>query len=211
MSHPRHPRARRGFTLIELLVVIAVLAVVSTIGMRAFFSVTDGWRQLSLRTALSERATAAYVTFQRDLGQVSSARLGGVAIAGQSRLEEAKRYGRVPLEDDLVTLPVQLPTAPGAPPTQRLQVTYQIDRSTDPPALVRREAALGSAPGDGAAQVVAAGVLALRVEYYDGAAWARTWSAAQHPKALRVGLVLQDADRPYEQTARTAVFAVAVE
>lgn len=201
---------RRGFTLVELLVVIAVLAVVSTIGMRAFFMVSDGWRQQSLRVALTERATAALDSLQRDLAQVCSARLGGVAISGQSHLEESKRYGRVPLEDDVIVLPVhQRNTPEGA--EVRQQVRYEIDRSGSVPKLVRRVAPLGSAPEEGAALEVAAGVLSMRLEYFDGTTWQRAWSAATQPLAVRVGLVLQDLDRPYEQTARSAVFAIAVE
>ena len=201
---------RRGFTLIELLVVIAVLAVVSSIGMRAFFMVSDGWRQQTLRVALGERATAALASLQQDLALVCSARLGGVPIAGQSRLEETKRYGRVPLEDDVIILPAQIRATPDGAPL-RQQVSYQIDRSGATPKLIRRVAPLGSAAGEGAALEVADGVLAIRFDYFDGSAWQRTWNAPTHPKAVRVGLVLQDLDRTYEQTARTAVFAIPVE
>ncbi len=203
-------KKRAGFTLIELLVVIAVLGVVTSIGVRAFIAVSDGWRTQETRLRLNAKAVAALDELQSKVAQTVSSQLGGKAIVGETRTEEAKRYGRVSLEDDRLSIPVQLTTAPGSPAERHL-VQYSIDRSSNTPKLVRSESRLDGATGDAVVFEVATGVMSIRFEYFDGAAWQRVWDAPRHPQAVRVSLVVQDEDRPYEQMARTAVLPIRVD
>lgn len=203
-------RKRAGFTLIELLVVIAVLGVVTSIGVRAFIAVSDGWRTQEVRLRLNAKAVSALDELQSKLALTVSSQLGGVAISGVTRTEEGKRYGRVALEDDRLTVPVQLAATPGSP-AERYLVTYSIDRDSGLPKLVRSESRLDSDAGDSVVFEVTAGVMAMRFEYFDGAAWQRTWSQPKNPQAVRVSLVVQDEDRPYEQMARTAVLPIRVD
>lgn len=195
---------RAGFTLIELLVVLAVLSVVSTIGLRMFNVIEDSRRTQTVRLALGEKMDNAIETIRKDFAQVVSARLGGGAISGEHRLEERQREGTVILEDDRITLPVSTPASIDGP-AERRTITYHIDRSTGARALVR------STAGISATEVVLPGAMSLRIEYFDGAAWQSAWSAPQHPKAVRVSVVAQDPDRPYEQFARTATFPIRVD
>jgi len=111
---------RKGFTLFELLVVIAVLSVVSTIGVQMFGVVSDGWRTQDRRVALANTADQAIDRMRDDFAQVVSAKMGGVAISGEQRMEEKRREGRVSLEDDRITLPVQSVGAPGTPAERKL-------------------------------------------------------------------------------------------
>ena len=199
-----------GFTLIELLVVIAVLAVVTSIGIRAFIAVSSGWSTQETRLALNAKAVAVLDEFQNHFALTVSSRLGGIAIVGETRTEENKRYGRVSLEDDRITVPIQLKPLADAP-GERINATYSIDRASAVPRLVRGEARIGAGQGDETVFEVAKGVMAIRFEYFDGKAWLRGWNQPGHPEAVRVGLVVQDEDRPHEQMARTAVFPIRVD
>lgn len=203
-------KRRAGFTLIELLVVIAVLGVVTSIGVRAFIAVSDGWRTQEVRLRLNARAVQVLDEFQSIFSLTVSSQLGGVPISGTTRMEEGKRYGRVALEDDRLTIPVQLAVAPGLP-GERCLAAYSIDRETGLPRLVRSELRPGHEIGDAVVFEVASGVMSLRFEYFDGTTWQRSWSQPRHPQAIRVSFVVQDEDRPYEQMARSAVFPIRVD
>ena len=203
-------RRNSGFTLFELLVVIAVLAVVSTIGMQAFNVISDAWREQDLRMRLNATADNVIEALQKDFGQVVSSQLGGVAVLGEQRLEEKQREGRVSLEDDRITLPIETTTTPDGP-RERLQVTYAVDRSTGARKLVRNVAPLGEKPGAGAPQNAFDGVMSLRFEYFNGKGWQPAWNAKANPSAVRLSFVVQDLNRLNEQVARTVVLPVRVD
>ena len=192
-----------------LYAVIAVLAVVSTIGMQAFNVISDAWREQDLRMRLNATADNIIETLQKDFGQVVSSQLGGAAVLGEQRLEEKQREGRVSLEDDRITLPIETTLTPDGP-RERLQVTYAVDRSAGR-RLVRTVAALGEKPGTGAAQNAFDGVMSLRAEYFNGKGWQPAWNAKANPGAVRVSFVVQDQNRLNEQVARTVVLPVRVD
>lgn len=206
---PLYKRGRAGFTLLELLVVISVISVVTGIGVQMFGAVGSRQKTQEIRLALADRAALALDSIRRDVSQVVSSQLGGQAIVGESHLEETRRAGRVPLEDDRVVLPVQQSPTPDAP-AERRQVTYSIVRDNADTRLTRTVGLLGAKPGEGLAQDVLDGVMSMRIEYFDGAAWQRTWTGAANPQAIRVSLVVRDANRPFEQCARTMTFPIRV-
>jgi hypothetical protein len=74
----------------------------------------------------------------------------------------------------------------------------------------RMEGGFDKAEPQGAEEVLAEGVMSMRIEYFDGTGWRGEWNEGRHPSALRVSIVLQDLDRPYEQTARKCAFPIRV-
>lgn len=202
-------RRAAGFTLAELLVVIAVLSVVSTLGMTAFSAVTGHYRTQSVRMDLATRAERGFAQVQDDVGRVLPTGRGAPAIRGERRMEETLRYGRVPLEDDALTLPIES-VHPETGLAEHLSVRYAIDRGGPVPVLRRTLGPLGADPPAGASIEVLRGVLSMTVEFHDGTGWRRGWDGPRHPRAVRVAIVAQDPDRPFEQVARRAEFTVHV-
>lgn len=195
-----------GFTLIELIVVIGVLAVPATIGTIMLSRITDAWRTESARSDLSARAEYVFSQMRQDVSSAVSAGVSGSAIKGMVQTAEDERYHRVPLEDDRFFIPAMLPAADGTP--QRADVGYYVDREDGECRLMRTVRVSGAT--DSVPQPVAAGVLAMRVEYAGGQGWQEGWSSGINPDAVRVSLVLLSADRPWEQVVRSSVFPVHV-
>ena len=96
----------RGFTLFELLVVLAVMSVVSTIGVTAYSRVTGVWRISAMRMELGSTADNIFDTIRRDLENVASSRRTGQVIQGIDVLSEDAMFGRVPLDNDRIVLPI---------------------------------------------------------------------------------------------------------
>jgi type II secretion system protein J len=200
---------RNGFTLLELLTVLAVLSVVSTLGVTAFFKITDYWQVTTLRQQMHVNSEQAFGSMRDDFGNLLSYQLSGFALSGTARLEDEKRYGRVPLEDDAVVFPITY-VNPLTEQREQRMVRYGIDRVGVVPRLVRHTGPLGSERPSDQEEVIAEGVLSMRCSYFDGAQWRSEWPAGPLPEAVRVSLVMQDPDRPYEQIARTQVFTLKV-
>jgi prepilin-type N-terminal cleavage/methylation domain-containing protein len=204
-------RYRNGFTLIELLTVLAVLAVVSTLGVTVFFRVTDAWRVTSLRLSLDNVAGSVHDTFREDLTKLVAPAPGRPSLLGVSEIEDQQRYRRIPLESDRLLLRVWEPSVEDGNPLERT-VMYSIDRKSPIPRLVRTYVndLKDDMTGKGAVRVVAEGVLAMRVEYYDGRAWTKSWNAPTLPAQVRISTVLSDPNRPYEQVGRTLTIPLRV-
>lgn len=210
---------RDGFTLIELLTVLAVLAVVSTIGMSIFFKVSGEWRSSTLRLDLNALAGATFERLDRDFGHIASAKLSGEAFFGAQRSQDVpvkprgdgkdreRAFQRI--EDDRLILPLEQEN-PETHRVERMNVMYQIDRNGSVPALVRTMGSPGQMPPAGAQEKIAEGVLAMRIEYDDGASWKPDWNQASLPEAVRVSLTLMSPDRPWEQIARKQDFTIHV-
>lgn len=202
----RSIRRDRGFTLIELIVVIGVLAVPATIGTVMLNKVGDTWRSESTRNTLDSRADYVFGQMRQDLAEAVSARLSGEAIKGIVQTAQDKRYHRMPLEDDRFIVPATLPAADGT--LQRADVGYYINREDGACRLIRAVRVPGAASP--AEQVVAEGVLAMRVEYAGAQGWQTGWSSGIHPQAVRVSLTLMDPVMNWQQVARKSVFSIQV-
>ncbi len=209
MRRSSQPR-RAGFSLVEMLVVLAMLGVVSTVGIGAFVSITGSYRTTEKRMDLEGVAQRALASIGEDCSLLTSSRLAGTALRGVRSMEDAARYGRVPLEDDHIVLPVSYRN-PLEQRMERLSVAYAIDRSEAPARLVRTmQGGYGHETPSGATETIAIGVLSMRIDYFDGTTWKENWSAEQHPLQVRVSVTVFDLDRPYEQVARSATFPIRV-
>lgn len=209
MTQRRH---NIGFSLIELITVLALLSVVSTLGLVAFFRVDARWRTEQVR--LYAAADAIFTEMREDFGSVLSTRLSGVPVHGVTNTYinafEGTRFWHLGFEDDQMIFPVESENpATGLP--ERHNVMYQIVREEDGSRLVRRYGALNEPVPAGAVADLhnaAVEVLAMCIEFSDGAAWQRGWSSAEAPQAVRVSLTLMDKNRYYEQISQKAVFTI---
>lgn len=209
----KHTRRISGFTLIELLTVLAVISVLTTIGVTLFFRVGDQWRVANLRLDLGRAADNVFSVMRQDLGRVMASNRGGVFLRGEEQHLETPlqpgtpdpRFGVQRLESDVLVAPIESVDPQNGLP-ERHAVMYHIDRSSPVPALVRTLGALDAPVPSGARQVLAEGVTAMRVEFYDGEAWRTGWAEEAMPKAVRVSLAVAHPNRPWEQVARKAVF-----
>lgn len=201
---------RAGFSLIEMLVVLAVLSVVTTLGVSAFASITGSYRATQRVFNLEHVAQQVFESVERDCAAVTSAELCGVAVRGERKMEEQVRYGRVPLENDRLILPISYynPVQGGV---ERMMAMYQIERGAGPARLVRTvQGGYSAEPPGGASTVVAEGVLSIRFEFFDGKTWQQGWDATAHPSAVRCSVTVFDLDRPGEQISRSAAFPIRV-
>lgn len=202
---------RRGFTLLELMMVLAILSVVSTLGATAFFRMTSLWRDTSASMDLNAKCVDVFNMMRNDAERILSAQRSGYAITGVDALEEEATLNRHYPENDEVILPIQQRRM-GKGPWEQLAVRYSIDRAdAQNPKLVR-----SVGPNDGsvpthAAQILAEAVVSMNITYLDGEkGWVEQWSAAHHPKALRVSLAIGTVNRPGEHISREAVFPIHV-
>lgn len=200
----------KGFTLFELMVVLAVMSVVSTIGVTAYSRVTGVWRISAMRMELGATADTIFSTIRRDMENVVSSRRTGQAIQGIDVLSEDAMYGRVPLDNDRMVLPIVQTGAQGT--SERLAVRYHIAREGGAPdQLTRTLGPMDGSEPNGASQVIADNVLALDIEYLSGGVWQPAWSGAGQPEAVKVNLTVSgNAQWRGEQVTRSAVFPVYV-
>ncbi len=229
----QHPQAARqaGFSLLEILVVMALLAVLSTIGATMFIKVSDAWRTAHTRTDLIRTSDAFFSQFRKDVQHMLATQQTGIALHGEA-VEYTESDSSLPLYDvprgvDSITLPVTMPVSDQGY-ERRYAVTYAVDNSVSPPALHRSTRPLDILEGDLSkplspndieeSQILLEGVIALRLEYYNGqaspqedAAWTTSWDGEKHPRAIRMGLVLAHPDRLDRQLSRQATFYTALQ
>lgn len=201
-----HRCKTHGFTLLELLTVLGVLSVVTAIGIRAFFAVSDGWKTISIRSALDVRAITIMESLRHDFDQVLSPFRSGVSLKG---FEGTTQSSTGNFDSDGVAFPIEY-VNPLTGQVERAMVAFELSRQGSP-VLERVVHALDAPPTTGNRAIVGEGAMAMRIEFNDGMTWVRGWDDVRLPKAVRVSLVLQDADRPWEQISRTAVFTIFVE
>lgn len=206
--------ARNGFSLIEILTSIALLAVLTTIAISILFKVTDGWRITTLRGNLFDTSENIMASLRQDMGNVLSQKLSGVSVRGEQRSSQsedpASPFFKMAVEDDRLILPLQheeLDQGQKMP----ISVMYEVDRSVEPPELVRVLGPLRANPPDGARTIVGKGVRGLRFEFFDGKTWAPAWDQPALPQAVRASVTLADATQPEQQVARAATFTIHVD
>lgn len=201
--------ATRGFTLIELLTVLMVLSVVSTLGVSAYFQLSSYWNATARSVDQQVTVDRIFRSIQSDLDQLLSATLTGHALHGEARLESERRYKMVQLEDDHIVLPIESRN-PATGAWTRASAMYHIDRSAPIPVLRRTLGELGTETPAGASEIVAEGVLSLRLRYHTADSIRDDWHENRHPDSVEVSLVLQNPHRPEEQIARRALLPVQV-
>ena len=197
-------KRRAGFSLIEVITVLAVLSIATAIGVRGLYAVSDQWRALCVRNELNAKATAVFETMRHDFDRMLSFARAGVPLLGEDRDAPSS------IADDAIVFPIEH-WNPALGRIERRNVQYCIDRGGAAPALVRTLGALGETPPSGAHALAGAGVMAMRAEYFNGRRWVRGWRRRNLPEAVRISLVMQDADRPWEQIVRVTAFTVHVE
>ena len=206
-------RKQAGFTLMELLVSLALLSVLSTLGTVTFIMVMDGWNTVEVGMALNSDADNVLDAFQDEFGQVMASALSGQFIRGEKIFFEVPAKTGMARIESRVTLPISAMDV-GSGRRRNVDVSYRMGTDEEgKPALMQAVSALGAPIPEDAFQAWApgAGVRAMRVEYQDAQGqWQDDWSANSMPDAVRMSLVFCDANRNYEQIARTAVFAVPV-
>lgn len=210
----------RGFTLIELLTVLTLLAVVTTIGVTMFFRISDLWRITAIRTNLGHTAQNALEIINNDVNQMLSTARSGVALTSQEQnfayTSAESDFFKVQLENDSLEFPISFPNYLNNQ-KERIRVRYMVQRSGIFHRLVRAVLPLHGDLEEGKVppvSVVAEGVLGFRIEFWDGSQWHAEWppenQASDMPRQIRVGLTMQDINRPYEQISRQAVFPIRV-
>jgi prepilin-type N-terminal cleavage/methylation domain-containing protein len=214
----RTDRNGRGFTLLELLVAIAAMGVVTSIGVRAFFGLTDAWRETRRIAELEVAAQSAFDAMRDSFGSVVSSELSGEFIQGQSRTTADPRFFQVVLGDDRISLPVFMAANDGE--LEAYRVEYSVDRAELGSSLVRVETPLsGEAAEATRIPVLNLGdILRLQFEYADPTTdeWSQGWSRPEMPAAVRVSLTVAYRERipvpgpPKLQISRKAVFPVQV-
>lgn len=208
----RIQRSKAGFSLIELLTVIAVLGVVTTLGTRMFVWVSSEWNSTRAQVELSDQAMEIIDSFREDCNHILSSRLVQRGLAGASGEDRTKTYKSVPvaLSMDSVSFPIQVNNvATGR--VERNMVQYSVVQVEGVGQLHRVESGLDGEEIRSTVIAPDAGVLALSLSYGDGGVWRDTWAKKTLPDAIRVEVVLQDPDRPYEQIARQADIAIQVD
>jgi len=204
MKKKRHIRYK-GFTLIEIITVLAVLAVLSTIGVVIFSRIIDYRRQSEIRQSLNLNYLRLIQRLQLDFDQIVSPTFTKGQLNTIRRIESEKRYLSVPLDDDRISFPIIYTNSEGK--NSVVQVFYYIDRSLGGvPSLVRVMGPLGQKQPSGAKEIIMTGVLAMRVECFDGSKWYEQWDKPYYPKAVKMSFVLADENRMWEQIVRENTF-----
>lgn len=209
LTSPLRRRGARGFSLFEMLVVLAVLSVVTTIGITAFATITTSYRETDRRMALNDVAQRIFDSLERDCAEVTPSALCGVPVRAARAMEETRRYGRVPLENDKLVLPIST-FNPVTGKMDRLTVMYGIDRESAPQLVRTMQGGYNTTDPTGAREVLADNALSVRFECFDGKEWKAGWDAPGNPLAIRCSVTVANPDWPDEQIARVATFPVRV-
>jgi hypothetical protein len=192
-----------------MLVVLSVLSVVSTIGVTAFASITTSYRETDRRMALNDVAQRIFDSLERDCAEVTPSALCGVPVRCVRAMEETKRYGRVPLENDRLVLPISTYN-PVTGRIERTTVMYAIDRQRVPQLVRTMQGGYITGDPAGAREILADDALSVRFECFDGKEWKSGWEAATNPIAIRCSVTVANPDWPDEQIARVATFPIRV-
>jgi len=186
---------RRGFTLVELLVTASMLALLGAAGYAALAAGTRSAqkaRRVSDMVAHGRRALTAMATDIR--AAVRHDETGMVAL-------DAQFEGRNTDTIDFIAFRTRRSDDPAA--ADRCEVGYYIDSSDDTEAewLLRREdPTIDDEPlADGQAVLAGPYVSELELKFYDGSGWVDGWTDSESfPRAVRIGIVVLDADEREE-------------
>lgn len=194
-------RSIRGFTLVEVIMVLAVMGVATSMGISIFYKAIDAWSVAQTKTNLDAKADRIFSSIRQDVAEVASANVTGASF----RVAKMPPMGDSG-ESDALTVPV-LSSANNKSLTD---VTYRRVHKESVSFLARIVGDAKREPTEN--DKVEDGVLAVRFEFLPGGGdiWQADWTQPGLPAAVRVSLLLNDADRPYVKVSRKAVFPVRV-
>ncbi len=196
---------RRGFSLVEIITVLAVLAVLSTIGVVMFNKILDYRRQSEIRQSLNLNYLRLINRLQLDFDQIVSPTFTKGRLNTIRHIESERRYQSVPLDDDRLSFPILYVNSEDK--NSIVQVFYYIDRGLGSvPSLVRVMGPIGQKEPTGAREIIMSGVLAMKIQCYDGNNWVEQWDKPFYPKAVKMSFVLADENRIWEQVVRETTF-----
>ncbi|HVF35617.1 MAG TPA: type II secretion system minor pseudopilin GspJ [Candidatus Saccharimonadia bacterium] len=180
---------KRGFALIELLVALAVFAVIGAIAYRSLVAVTHTREALARETERLSRMQFAIALLERDLRQ---------ATARSVRGEYGERLPALAGARERIELTAYAFASPyGDARPQLARVSYA---RTDEGLARAAYATLDRAPNTRATRrVLAGGVEAMRLRYFDGAGrWLDEWppqpalaGSERLPRAIEVSLTFE--------------------
>lgn len=207
-------RATRGFTLLELIVTIAILGVVTNMGVTAFANITNSWADTKAEADLDRRVDELFHAFQEDISDTMSATLSGEAILGINREINSEKYFDRILADDMIVLPIQHSAADTRMRTGS-KVAWRVSRNEQSSSLVRAIGDLHEPiPAGGMTDELGkADVVRLNFQFQAAETpgkWLDEWGRNEHPRAVRMTVVVADRSRPWVQIGREAVFPVNV-
>ena len=203
--------SRSGFTMLEIIVVLSLMGVVGTIGITGFFRITEYWGVLQENLRLNKSAANAFDAFSKDIDNMLSSEVAGVALQGiHANTEDNIHFWRITFEDDSITFPAQI-INPLTLELERLLITYAINRGDQEPRLVRSTSLLENPDDITGATLIAEDVTGMRIQYFDGNTWQEEWNQPTSPRLVRISLSLIDGNRTDGQLARVATFAIQVQ
>lgn len=190
-------RVRHGFTLLEMILAVTITAVISVAmftSLEIAFKTRD---QAEDRLAGRQAARATLDLLAADLAAVPAptGRIAGPFVGVDQRMGAARdgdtlRY---------VTAAVALPTGEEMGDLRSVELVLEEDPADpDQRVLVRYVTTnlLASTVPDATPQVLARGVIAFNIRYFDGGDWLDDWDSAQQDNALPNAVELTLTVRP---------------
>ncbi len=208
---------RRGFTLLEIVVVTGLMGLAVTLGFSVINRVLTTWRGISTVAELDATADRIFEKVGADLSNVVSPRLSGTGLIAVNGVMPGTSGGAGPRESDRIVLPVRARIGPDESDSA-VRVMYKMERRNGRCPLVNTIGDfLTDIPIGGRVELAPdVDCLVFRVDFADESGdWVPRddeggWFKQTLPRAVRVSMVLADADFPYRQVSRTRIFPLHV-
>jgi len=193
-------RARQGFTLLEMILAVTITAVISVAmftSLEVAFKTRD---QAEDRLAGRQAARATLDLLAADLLAVPepTGRIAGPFVGIDQRMGAAREADTL----SYVTAAVALPTGDDLGDMRGVELALVDDPIVpDQRVLVRYVTTnlLASTTPEPTAQVLARGVVAFNIRYFDGGDWLNEWDSAEQENALPIAVELTLTVRPERQ------------